>query len=289
MRLLFIRHAEPDYANDSLTPKGEREAKLLSKIAPQLDLGDCYVSPLGRAQKTASYSLAATGKTAQTKDWLQEFDAKVDLNRYPELKTAFGDFQYEKDGRIRLRGTWDLFPSYFTEHPEYSDAEGWRDSEIAHKSNIVERYDYATAEFDKLLAQYGYVREGAHYKVERESTQTLTFFCHFGITNVLLSHLWSISPFVLWQNVCQLPSSVTEVVTEERQQGYAIFRALHIGDTTHLFIGGETPSFMARYTEVYSDMRYRHGSLVNPDEFKSDKPDRPPIIGADWNEGKQNG
>ena len=30
MRLLFIRHGDPDYEHDSLTPKGEREAELLA-------------------------------------------------------------------------------------------------------------------------------------------------------------------------------------------------------------------------------------------------------------------
>ena len=30
MRLIFIRHAEPDYEHDSLTEKGWREAKLLA-------------------------------------------------------------------------------------------------------------------------------------------------------------------------------------------------------------------------------------------------------------------
>lgn len=31
MRLIFIRHAEPDYSIDSLTEKGWREAKLLAE------------------------------------------------------------------------------------------------------------------------------------------------------------------------------------------------------------------------------------------------------------------
>lgn len=30
MRLIFIRHGEPDYEHDSLTEKGWREAKLLA-------------------------------------------------------------------------------------------------------------------------------------------------------------------------------------------------------------------------------------------------------------------
>ena len=38
MRLLFIRHAEPDYSTDTLTEKGRREAALLAKAAPSMQL-----------------------------------------------------------------------------------------------------------------------------------------------------------------------------------------------------------------------------------------------------------
>ena len=31
MKIIFIRHGDPDYVNDSLTEKGIREAKLLAK------------------------------------------------------------------------------------------------------------------------------------------------------------------------------------------------------------------------------------------------------------------
>ena len=33
MRILFIRHGDPDYINDTLTKKGHREAKLLAERA----------------------------------------------------------------------------------------------------------------------------------------------------------------------------------------------------------------------------------------------------------------
>ena len=57
MRIIFIRHGDPDYQNDSLTEKGIREAKLLSqRVAAWKDITDIYCSPLGRAKETASYS-----------------------------------------------------------------------------------------------------------------------------------------------------------------------------------------------------------------------------------------
>ena len=76
MRILLIRHGDPDYDNDTLTEKGRREAALLAEAAPYMNLGTCFVSPLGRAQDTAAYSLEKTGRTAETLDWLREFPAR---------------------------------------------------------------------------------------------------------------------------------------------------------------------------------------------------------------------
>ena len=94
MRLLFIRHGDPDYENDTVTEKGKREVELLAQRAESLELGHCFVSPLGRAQDTAAPSLARTGKNAETLDWLEEFPAKIDLNKVPHLIKAYLALQY---------------------------------------------------------------------------------------------------------------------------------------------------------------------------------------------------
>ena len=94
--------------------------------------------------------------------------------------------------------------------------------------------------------------------LERECTETVTFFCHFGITCALLSHLWNMSPFSAWQYFAFAPTSVTEIVTEEREKGIACFRGLKLGDASHLYAGNEPVSVAARFCEVYSDMNSRH-------------------------------
>ena len=243
MRLLFIRHGDPDYEHDTLTEKGHREAELLSRTANDLRLGTVYQSPLGRAQVTASYSLKASGLTAKTYSWLQEFPAMVDINQSPELQYAYPDCKKEGE-RFRPRIVWDMLPGYWTTHPEYLDPAAWRTS--------------VKKEFLELLAAHGY-RKGEHFfHAEKANEETLTFFCHFGITCVLLSVLWDISPFLLWHNLVLAPTSVTELVTEEREQGIAVFRALRLGDTTHLALAHEPPSFAARFCETYANTDQRH-------------------------------
>ena len=57
--------------------KGKREVELLAQRAESLELGHCFVSPLGRAQDTATPSLARTGKNAETLDWLESFRRRL--------------------------------------------------------------------------------------------------------------------------------------------------------------------------------------------------------------------
>ena len=57
MKLLFIRHGDPDYEKDSLTEKGWHEAELLGQRMANTPVTAFYVSPLGRAKDTASKTL----------------------------------------------------------------------------------------------------------------------------------------------------------------------------------------------------------------------------------------
>ena len=94
MRILIIRHGEPDYVNDTLTEKGKREAELLSSFLPSLKIKKAFVSPLGRADLTAKIGLSKTGIVPITCDFLEEFKGKC--------------FNKAKNG---ISFCWDLAPS----------------------------------------------------------------------------------------------------------------------------------------------------------------------------------
>ena len=77
MKLLIVRHADPDYSIDSLTPTGWKEAKLLADRLVRTPADAYYVSPLGRAKDTASLTLEKLGCTATTQEWLREFSPRI--------------------------------------------------------------------------------------------------------------------------------------------------------------------------------------------------------------------
>ncbi len=293
MRLLLIRHGDPDYVHDSLTEKGRREAELLSRLAPDLDLGEVYVSTMGRAQETASFSLKATGKTAKTVDWIMEFVTDLDLNEHPELRKAYGqdtplvtDYEKRTGGlsahksywkllhpdsirpyirdpegnapKYAPRIVWDILPSYLMEHPELMDPEDWKRSDLARAAHVEECAGYVLSHFDGMLKEHGYRRDGLIYRAEASNKKTITCFCHLGLTCLLVAHLTDQSPFAIWAHYAFAPASVTEFVTEEREKGIAVFRALRLGDISHLTMAGEKPSFSARFCETYDSFDQRH-------------------------------
>jgi broad specificity phosphatase PhoE len=234
MKLIFIRHGDPDYKNDTLTEKGWREAEYLSHSVSNLNIKDIYCSPLGRAKATASLSLQKLNREAVIKEWLKEF---IVLIKDPST---------EKD-----RIPWDFMPDYWTNQPDFYDKDKWMDAEIMQSGPIRDEYQKACDGLDEVLKEHGYSRFNNYYKTEQGNEDVLVFFCHLGTTCIMLSHLLGISASVLWHGFYLAPTSVTVLCTEEREQGNAYFRCKVMGDTTHLHDAGEELSNAGSFQEIY--------------------------------------
>ena len=241
MRLMIIRHGDPDYEKDSLTEKGWREVALLADRMVQLDVKAFYVSPLGRARDTAEATLSRIGRKATVCDWLREFPAQITR---PDVK-----------GRKAI--AWDWLPEDWMGEECFYYRDRWMEHPAMAEGHVGELYREVVQGLDSLLAEHGYVREGALYRAGCANQDTLVFFCHFGVECVMLSHLMNVSPMILWHHTCAAPSAGTTVVTEERRQGKAIFRVGSFGDISHLYAGGEEPAFAARFCETF-DSGERH-------------------------------
>lgn len=241
MRLLIIRHGDPDYELDTLTERGWREAELLADRLQKEEISACYVSPLGRAKDTASLTLRRKGQTAQTLDWLREFSPRM-----PDPDT----------GRDRV--AWDWLPQRWTEESAYYDKSKWLSTPEMQSAGVPEEYASVCGGLDDMLAHHGYRRERNIYRAEHPNRDTIALFCHFGVECVLLSHLIGVSPMVLWHGTCALTSSVTTVITEERRPGIAAFRVNGFGDLSHLYAAGIAPSFSARFCETCDNLDERH-------------------------------
>jgi probable phosphoglycerate mutase len=242
MRLVIIRHGDPDYSIDSLTETGWKEAHLLAEKMAKMDVQEFYVSPLGRAKDTASCTLKKMGREAVELDWLQEFRPTV----------------LRPDAGGKRKVSWDWLPQDWTADDRFYSYEHWHEHQVFQEAHVKEEYDLVAEKFDAFLADHGYRREGRIYRVERENEDTIVLFCHFALGCVLLSRLFSVSPMILWHHLCSAPTGVTIVNTEERRQGIAAFRMSTYGDVSHLYAGGQEPAFAARFCETFGNESQRH-------------------------------
>ena len=235
MRILLIRHAEPDYTVDSLTPKGRIEAELLSNRMVRYQIRDFYVSPLGRARDTAAYTLEKLHREAEVLPWLAEFRGRC---KDPET------------GESRL--PWDLPPRLWSALPGVTDPDRWADAPLFDGSSVKPIWEETKAGAEALMARYSFRKDGPVWRCESNPKDTIALFCHFGISAAFLAWLTDTSPLVLWHRTLSLPSSVTEVVTEERIRGEVSFRITRFGDITHLESAGEKRSTAGLFPECFT-------------------------------------
>ncbi len=236
MRLLLVRHAEPDYSVDSLTERGWREAELLSRRLCRLRrVEGWFVSPLGRARDTATATLRRVGAEAEVLPWLQEFRGRAVS---PDT------------GKTRI--PWDFPPRMVEQYPEMLSADRWLSALTFVGTDCAAVWQETRDGLAALLGRFGFVRSGTVWRCENNRRGTIVCFCHFGIAMAICADLLGMSPVALWQGMCMTPSSVTSLVTEERVKGEVWWRCEMMGDISHLAVADQRPSTAAQFPELYT-------------------------------------
>ena len=259
MRIIFVRHGEPDYSCDGLTENGKKEAKALGDRIAGWKVDRFYVSPMGRAVETAAPALLKTGRTAETIPWLREYSYRVE----------------KAHGKAGV--CWDFIPSDWANEPKMYTQSDWLDIEpFCQNPELKEVYYASRSGLDEIIKGYGYERKGNYYintgapknrqiistcvdpkthygdtLDDEDNGETIVFFCHFGITCLLLSHLTAIPFPVLAQNTIIPPTGVTVVTSEERWDNEAAFRISSFGDVSHLKAAGIPISSAGSFFHVF--------------------------------------
>ena len=231
MKIVIIRHAEPDYINNTLTEKGFREAKYLGEYYKDAKFDAIYSSPLPRAFYTAE--ALANGKPIIVKKYLEEFWHQITI-----------------DGE--RKHNWDFMPSDIEKYPVLIEHE-FLDSEFGKSEHLRELYDEVIKEFDKTLEEHGYKKEGTYYRVTKPNKDTIVFVCHLGMMSLLMSRLTHIPYTKIAQYFFVAPTGVTTFVSEEREDGIAQFRCREFGNLDHLRRKNEPYSHFGSFREIYSE------------------------------------
>ena len=221
MRIYIIRHADPDYANNTITPQGHIEAEALALRMERIGLDRIYTSPLGRALDTAAYTARRLGLEPVVEDWTAELGWL--------MKTPM-------PGASSM--SWDYSGEAFRSGAGHPTPDNWHTLPPVHEDALGEPWKVLEANSDAFLARHGFEREGRMYRCVRPSREKIAVFCHGGFGLTWLAHLLEIPVSTMWSGFWLPPTSVSMVLMEQRSAEWANPRCIGLGDTAHLYAAG---------------------------------------------------
>ena len=229
MRIHIIRHANPNYETDTLTPAGRAEASALASYLAALGINAIYASPYGRTRETAGVIGDALGLPVQVEQWATELPGPfIELFNSALLPPNPGIKAGNPSGG---RPADHLRPASPAIDPAYP-----LDGPL-----VTPTLERIASGSDEFLARQGFRREGGAYHFERENRKQIAVVTHMGIVLCWLAHLLRMPLAFLWAGFFVYPASVTTVLFEERAAGIAVPRCLGIGDVAYLRGAGLYP------------------------------------------------
>ena len=205
MILYIVRHGDPDYEHNTITPLGHREADALGAWFDNIPLTKIYSSPLGRAKDTAAYTCERKGISPIILPWTEE---SMDYMR-----------PFAHDAACTYR---------------FSTAEGIADFVDFHNEDRSAALKQLADSSDNWLAELGYKREGAHYRITEHNDDRIALFCHGGFGTALTAHLLGMPPALGFLSMFMTTSSVNTFVFNYHESGYTRPRMLRFGEISHL-------------------------------------------------------
>ncbi len=229
MLLYIIRHADPIYETDTLTPKGEKQAEVLAeRLLAKERFDRVFSSPAGRAQLTAKPTSELLGIDYEIEPWMDEALA------WEYFSVPIGDTEHR---------TWLMFnqtTELKNDNTLYMGAD-WHKADIFQRTRAKEGYEEIGRRSDDFMLRLGYRREGAVYKIIKPNEERVAVFCHqmFGLS--WMSHLLSIPPHVFWASFDLSHSGVCVFEIKNNEDGYTSPKCLMLSDLSHIYADEELP------------------------------------------------
>ena len=146
MNLYIVRHGNPNYDLDCLTPLGHEQAEAAAEALEALGIDEIYASPMGRARETAAHLAERIGKSVTIEPWAHEVEAyaKRADGSPVQLVSIGGDFLRSPE-LISMGEGW-------PDHPRFDGAD---------VRGVIDEVEGGLADF---MRRQGYVLDGERFR-----------------------------------------------------------------------------------------------------------------------------
>jgi len=235
MLLYYIRHGDPVYEPDSLTPLGHEQAKAVAKRLAVHGIDKIYSSTSNRARLTAQPLCDLLKTEAELLEWCHEDNAY----EYFHIVRPDGT----KKWAVMDMPTKKLFVSkelgrmgdLWYEHPRFQN------------TNFAGGVEFFGIKTDDLLAAHGYVRDEEFncYRTQHPSDERIALFAHWGAGGAILSHILGV-PYPQFAMHFTMGHSAVTVIEFREVEGLVIPKALTMASDSHIYKEGLPTKFANR-------------------------------------------
>ncbi len=224
MKLFYIRHAEPTYNPNSLTPVGFEQAEALSVRLKNVNFDKIFASPAERTMLTATPTAKKLNIDIIEADFANE-------------KYAVEEFATIVDGKIKWIFLLDWARKVFTSPEVRALGDRWFDHPQFKEYNFEKAINRVYTDVDKFMLELGYKHERytGRYKIVEPKYNNVALVAHGGFGRAFLSCLLDI-PYPQVATHCELCyTGMTVIDFRECEGGYAIPIIKTFSSDAHLY------------------------------------------------------
>ena len=227
MILYYVRHGDPIYDPNQLTPLGHRQAEAVAKRLAVHGIDEIYCSPSNRARQTAQPLCEITKKSPQILDWTDEDVLFRDLAMMDTDGMRHWCWRHST-GRLDL-----------SRNDVRALGRDWHTHSIFADTTFGAGITRIQQEVDGFMEKLGYrhdLNKNCYY-ADQDSDKRIALFAHEGVGAAFLSCLLDI-PYPMFATHFDMTHSGVTVIGFVGQNGVVLPRVMSYSNDSHLYREG---------------------------------------------------
>ena len=227
MILYYVRHGDPIYDPNQLTPLGHRQAEAAAKRLAAHGIDQIFTSPSNRARQTAQPLCELAKQEATVLEWADEDLLYRDLSMMDTDGHRHWCFRHSTCRLDLSRGDVRALGREWHTHPAFAATSFG--SGITRMQNAV----------DSFLLELGYRHdlERNCYYAERDNDRRIALYAHEGVGAAFLSCLLDI-PYPMFATHFDMTHTGVTVIGFVGQNGIVLPRVMSYSNDAHLYREG---------------------------------------------------
>lgn len=228
MLFFYIRHGDPTYQPDELTPLGKRQAEAVAKRLALYGIDRIYASTSNRAIQTAQPTCELLKKEMTLLDFANEGHAWREFSVQTEDGKRKWATSQLKTKRLMASSEMRQLGEDWCTHPDMPDC------------NFKGGMERIRREADSFLESLGYqhIKGSGTYKVIKQNDERVALFAHHHFGLAFLSCLLDI-PYPIFSSHFEMGhTGITVINFEETEDDLVIPKILTYSSDSHLYKEG---------------------------------------------------